>query len=155
MNEEAQVVEELAPPVPEVESDEGESFVLSPEIGELFAALSLAQGVMHAASKSASNDYYKSKYADLESVMAVIREPFSSHGLSVTQVLRPTSKGTMLITVLGHKSGQWVRSECPIRPEKNTIHAIGSAITYMRRYCLSAIAGVSTADDDGNAASGI
>jgi hypothetical protein len=60
----------------------------------------------------------------------------------------------MLITTLAHLSGQWIRSYLPIINEKNNIQGLGSAITYNRRYALSAIVGIiSDEDDDGNSAS--
>lgn len=122
----------------------------SDEVHELFTALSKAQGELQAATKDKTNPFYSSKYADLEAVMAVSRGPLSKHGLCVTQVIRPTERGSVLVTILGHSSGQWIRSETPIKPEKNGIHAIASAITYMRRYAYMSIVGISTEDDDGN-----
>lgn len=118
----------------------------------LFSALSLAQGELGSALKSSTNPHYKSSYADLDSVWAAIRSPLSKNGLCVVQSMQPSPGGTRLVSILGHTSGQWIRSEVPVKPEQNKIHAIGSAITYMRRYALMALVGVSPADDDGNEA---
>ena len=129
----------------------------SEQIGELAAALAAAQGEMTAASKDATNPHFKSRYATLASVWDAIRGPLSQHGLSVSQVLESPENGVGVAvrTMLLHSSGQWIASRyvMPIG-DKLTPQAIGSAITYARRYALSAIVGIAPDDDDdGNAAS--
>lgn len=129
----------------------------SADIGELAKALAAAQGEMTAASKDASNPHFKSRYATLASVWDAIRGPLSRNGLSVSQVLETPDAGPGVIvrTMLLHSSGQWIASRyvMPI-PDKLTPQAVGSAITYARRYALSAIVGIAPDDDDdGNAAS--
>ena len=130
----------------------------SAEIGELAKALAAAQGEMTAASKDANNPYFDSRYATLASVWDAIRGPLSRNGLSVSQVLETPDAGPGVIvrTMLLHSSGQWICSRyvMPI-PDKLTPQAVGSAITYARRYALSAIVGIAPDDDDdGNGASG-
>ena len=135
------------------ETPEPEIAWMSDECHELFTALALAQGEIRGALRRETNDYYKSKYADLDSVWESIREPLSKNGLCVIQTMQPHNRKLALVTMLGHKSGQWMRSMMPVNPDKGgSIHAVGSAITYLRRYALMAIVGVSPADDDGNAA---
>ncbi len=129
----------------------------SSEIGELAKALAAAQGEMTAAAKDASNPHFKSRYATLASVWDAIRGPLSRNGLSVSQVLETPDAGPGVIvrTILLHTSGQWICSRyvMPI-PDKLTPQAVGSAITYARRYALSAIVGIAPNDDDaGHAAS--
>lgn len=129
----------------------------SAEIGELAKALAAAQGEMTAAAKDATNPHFKSRYATLASVWDAIRGPLSRNGLSVSQVLETPDAGPGVIvrTMLLHSSGQWICSRyvMPI-PDKLTPQAVGSAITYARRYALSAIVGIAPDDDDdGNAAS--
>lgn len=129
----------------------------SEQIGELAAALAAAQGEMTAASKDATNPHFKSRYATLASVWDAIRGPLSQHGLSVSQVLESAENGVGVAvrTLLLHTSGQWIASRyvMPIT-DKLTPQAMGSAITYARRYALSAIVGIAPDDDDdGNAAS--
>ena len=58
-----------------------------------------------------------------------------------------------LITQISHASGQWIRSQFTMLPTKFDPQAYGSALTYCRRYALSAMCGVAAVDDDGNAAS--
>ena len=99
------------------------------------------------------NPFFKSKYADLSSVWAVIREPLTKNGLCVAQTSRKDSDGTLLIvTTLMHESGQWIQGELPMVTEKNDPQAYGKCITYGRRYALSAIIGVCPEDDDGEGA---
>ena len=130
----------------------------SSDIGELAKALAAAQGEMTAASKDATNPHFKSRYATLASVWDAIRGPLSRNGLSVSQVLETPDASPGLVamrTILLHTSGQWIASRymMPIA-DKLTPQAVGSAITYARRYALSAIVGIAPDDDDdGNSAS--
>lgn len=125
----------------------------SVQINELASALSKAQGEITPAIKDSSNPFFKSKYADLASVWQACKDPLSKHGLAVIQAMDYKDGQLMLITTLAHSSGQWVRSFMPVVTEKNNAQGLGSAITYMRRYSLSAIVGITCdEDDDGNAA---
>lgn len=126
----------------------------SPTLGALAAALAKAQGQMENAIKDKSNPFFKSSYADLASVWEACRMPLTSNGLSITQALGiKEGGGAVLITKLLHTSGEWISSTCPINPVKNDPQSMGSAITYMRRFSLSALVGIAAVDDDGNAAS--
>lgn len=128
----------------------------SDNIGELATALSKAQSQMVGAKKDSSNPYFKSTYADLSSVWDACRQPLTDNGLSVTQtsdILTEFPDYVVIFTQLNHSSGQWIRSKLAMKPVKNDPQAIGSCITYARRYSLSAIVGISPEDDDGNAAS--
>lgn len=127
---------------------------MSTTIGNLATALSLAQGEMGAAHKDANNPFFRSKYADLTSVMDAVKGPFCKNGLSFTQLPGYAGDKLVLTTVLLHKSGEWISSDTPILAAKADAQAMGSAITYARRYALQSIAGVTADDDDGNAASG-
>lgn len=120
----------------------------SEQINELAKALSAAQGAMEGAKKDTVNPFFKSRYADLGSVWEAIRGPLSKNGLSVVQ----TVDDTKLITTLMHSSGQWIDSSYPISAKDATPQAIGSAMTYARRYALAAIVGVYQTDDDAEAA---
>lgn len=126
----------------------------SPSIGKLAEALSKAQGEMHAASKSADNPFFKSKYADLAEVWGVLREPLSKHNLAVIQTTNGDGTKVVVITRLVHSSGEWVKGSLTLKPMKMDPQGIGSAITYARRYALAAICGVVQEDDDANSASG-
>lgn len=124
------------------------------QLNELAAALAKAQGAMQNAKKDAKNPFFKSKYADLASVWDAVRGPLSSNDLSVIQSIDCDEHGMVLITKLLHSSGQWVDSKVRVKAVKEDPQGLGSAITYMRRYALQAIAGVSPDEDDGEAAMG-
>lgn len=127
----------------------------SETIGKLAEALSKAQGVIENAKKESENPFFKSHYADLSSVWEVARKPLSDNGLAVSQ-LPETCEGNKikLRTILMHSSGEWVCSEFDMPYIKADPQAVGSALTYARRYALAAIVGiVADEDDDGNAAS--
>lgn len=131
----------------------------SDAINELAKALSAAQGEITGALKDSANPFFKSKYADLASCWDACRSALSKNGLAVTQFPTTlTSAGggerTYLMTTLMHSSGQWMRSELIVSPKDDTPQAMGSALTYARRYALTAIVGVAQVDDDGNAGSG-
>lgn len=127
----------------------------SETINELASALAKAQGEMKPALMNRINPFFKNKYADLQSVWDAIRSCFSKNGLSITQTVHTDEKGSYLLTGLLHSSGQWILSSIKLNPVKQDPQGLGSAISYARRYALSAIAGVcSDEDDDANAASG-
>ena len=126
--------------------------IKSESIKELLTALAKAQGKISAAKKDSTNPHFKSKYSDLASCWDAIREPLSSNGLSLSQWVSTSEKGINLITMLGHSSGEWISSEAnfPVKDPGNP-QAVGSSISYARRYCLSAAISLVSDDDDGNA----
>jgi hypothetical protein len=126
-------------------------FETSESIDEIATALSLAQKEMGAALKDAKAHH--GNYADLASVVAAIKEPLALMGLSYTQfpIVNDDSAGVM--TVLMHRSGQWMRSYYTLPLVRRDVHSVGSAITYARRYALQAVAGIPADDDDGDRAS--
>jgi hypothetical protein len=126
----------------------------SQEIGKLAAALAKAQGRITGALKDASNPFFKSKYADLANTWDACRAALSENELAVIQVPESDDSGVYVITTLAHSSGEWVRSRLRLHPKDDSPQAMGSAITYGRRYALAAAVGVAQIDDDGNAASG-
>lgn len=127
----------------------------SNEIKEIALALSKVQSKLQPAKKDANNPFFKSTYADLNSVWDSCRELLSEFGLSVTQVNAPTENGVTVETVLMHTSGQWISGTMFLPVIEPNPQKFGSAMTYARRYGLAAIIGiVADEDDDGNTASG-
>lgn len=126
----------------------------SESINELAAALAKAQGEIKVAVKDSANPFFKSKYADLASVVEAIRTAFSKNGLSYVQTVEPCEKEEVRVeTLILHSSGQWLSGGILALPvTKADAQGYGSALTYARRYGLSAAAGVAPEDDDGNAA---
>jgi hypothetical protein len=127
----------------------------SESIAALAAALAKAQGAMKGAVKDSANPFFKSKYADLASVVEAIRAAFSANGLSYIQTVEPSDKDEVRVeTTLMHSSGEWISCGVLSLPvSKADAQGYGSALTYARRYSLSAAVGVAPEDDDGNAAS--
>lgn len=125
----------------------------SESIVEIAKALHAAQGEMSGAKKGAANPFFKSKYADMNSVVDAVREPFCNHGLSYSQFPVYEEGLAGVVTLLMHSSGEWLESKLLLPVTKKDPQATGSAITYARRYALQSIAGIPSEDDDGNAAS--
>ena len=134
----------------------------SESIANLAKALSIVQGKLTHAKKDSANPFFRSKYADLESVWDACRGLLSENGLAIMQFPGEFVDGTMsLNTVLTHSSGEFMSYlmsvPCGIMGRDGALkldaQAAGSALTYMRRYALAAVVGVVQADDDGNAAS--
>ena len=132
----------------------------SESIVKLATALNLFQKEIEGAKKAAENPFYNSKYADLAEIWRTIREPLTKHGLSVTQLcsdaepVRIDDKNVVLQiaveTVLLHSSGDFISGVVTLPLTKRDPQAAGSAITYARRYGLSAILGIHQEDDDAN-----
>jgi hypothetical protein len=128
----------------------------SESIANLAKSLSIVQGKLTYAKKDSKNPFFKSNYADLESVWDACRDLLASNGLSVAQfpgTYSDLDKSMSLTTMLMHESGEWISQEMSVPVSKVDAQGAGSAITYMRRYALAAVIGVVQADDDGNAAS--
>lgn len=125
----------------------------SETIGALAKALSLAQGEMENASKTATNPHFKSKYADLAEIINTVRPVLAKHGLSVTQF--PSYDGALahVETIIAHDSGEWMSGTTSSPVQKADPQGIGSATTYLRRYSLAAVCNLAQEDDDANAAS--
>lgn len=124
----------------------------SPQLDQLFVALSKAQEEMDAAYKTKNNPFFKSRYADLGEIVGAARPALCKNGLSVMQQIVSWDGVHYLTTTVGHASGQWMRSCMAVNPLKDDIQSLGSAITYLRRYCYASLMGVIVEDDDGEAA---
>lgn len=121
----------------------------------LAAALAKAQAVIEGAIKDSKNPHFGNAYADLASVWAAVRKPLTDNGLAIVQMPGKFDGKTITVTtMLVHSSGEWVACDLLMPTDKPSAQAVGSAITYARRYALAAFCGVCPEDDDGNAASG-
>ena len=127
----------------------------SESIAALAGALAKAQLQIEPASKNATNPHFRSHYADLASIWDACRGPLNTNGLSIVQFPCDGDVGrTGLCTMLLHSSGEWISEVVTTRSQKDDPQGLGSALTYLRRYALAAVVGVTaTEDDDGNAAS--
>lgn len=127
----------------------------SDSIAALAAALAKAQGAIKGAAKDSVNPGFRSKYADLASVWDACRKQLSDNGLAVIQTTDEAEDAVVVVTTLAHSSGEWISGRLKLRPVKADPQGMGSAITYARRYALSAIVGIAPDDDDGQAAQGL
>lgn len=126
----------------------------STELDKIAVAMVAAQQAIVPATKDKANPFFKSKYADLEAVWAACRDALHANGIAVIQGAMTLDGKPHMETKLIHVSGQWMTSFWELTPTKADPQAMGSAITYQRRYSLAAMVGVVTEDDDGNAAAG-
>jgi ERF superfamily len=123
----------------------------------LSEALAKAQSKFGAAIKGSTNPAFRSKYADLTSIIDATLEHLNAEGIAVMQ--HPSLDGQMVTvtTRLQHKSGQWMESDIGIpgvQRERFDAQSVGSAITYGCRYALQSICLVPREDDDGQGAVG-
>lgn len=125
----------------------------SEKLDLLIPALIKAQGELEHAKKDSQNPHFKSKYADLATVLDTCKEVLKTNDLAITHQRESTESGEYLITTVWHKSAQYISSRSKLMPTKQDPQGFGSAITYARRYDLSALIGLASDDDDGNAAS--
>jgi hypothetical protein len=124
----------------------------SEQVTEIAAALAKAQGAIANATLNRINPHFKSRYADLAAVRDAVRGPLSDNGLALTQTTEIRDGALILVTTLHHSSGQWIASEYPL-PAAGRPQEMGSALTYARRYTMSAMLGIAAdEDDDANAA---
>ena len=116
-------------------------------------ALAAAQTKMGKALKSANNPHFKSKYADLSSVVDACMPALNECGIAVIQPTTDDDNGRYVETILIHgESGETLKCRVPLIVAKNDMQGYGSAVTYARRYGLMSMAGIAPEDDDGNAA---
>ena len=102
--------------------------------------------------RDASNPYFKSKYAPLETILPTIKEPLQKCELVFTQI--PSGLNRLKTLVIHVPTGEFIQGEYEVTPAKNDPQGQGSALTYMRRYALVAMLGLNTEeDDDGTSAS--
>ena len=125
---------------------------MQPTAPTIAGALAKAQAEMGKALKQNTNPAFRSKYADLGSVMDACLPALNKHGIAVIQPTVDDESGRYVETVLLHESGETLRCRVPLIVQKNDMQGYGSAVTYARRYGLMCMAGIAPEDDDGNAA---
>jgi hypothetical protein len=151
------MIEETLDSVEESTQDNNVTEWQSETIDKLAVALSKAQGSLTGVKADAINPFFNSKYADLNSILTVVRPVLAENGLALVQGNKYdiNSSGFYVTTKLIHSSGQWIYSEIRIPVGKKDAHGVGAACTYGRRFSLSAMLGISVdVDDDGNTAVG-
>lgn len=123
------------------------------ELNKIAPALVAFQADLTPVSKSATNPFFKSKYAPLPEVMEAIQPLLAKHKLAIIQLVTNIDGVSALNTIVLHESGQKLEAIQPLLLTKQDPQAQGSAITYARRYgVMSALGIVADEDDDGNKA---
>jgi hypothetical protein len=124
--------------------------LMSEKIESLALALSKAQSSIENVAKD--KQAYGYKYADLASCLDAVKKPLGDNGLSISQLVSQEGEKHVLITMLLHESGQWLKSmfsiENVVMKQCNSLQQLGAGITYARRYALSAMIGLTQEDDD-------
>lgn len=128
----------------------------SESIKNLTKALLQAQSQMGAAVKGSKNPFFKSSYADLPTVMEVVKGPLNDNGILVLQPGSHRDGKNFITTTLIHgESGEWISSETEVVSSKqNDAQNFGASQTYARRFGLQSLLFIPAEDDDGNTASG-
>lgn len=121
----------------------------SQSIAEISKALVKAQKAIKPALKDSKNPFFKSSYADLTSVIEACKEALNTNGIIFLQPVSEMNVETWLI----HESGEYLMTSMPITvARQNDPQAMGSAITYARRYALQSFLGMGAEDDDAESA---
>ena len=127
----------------------------SETIGELSTALSKAESEFPQIKRSqkvnfatAGGTRIKYSYAPLSEIFDAIRKPLAENGLAISQPMTIIDGKLIVETVLSHSSGEWISGQILIESQKLDPQSIGSALTYARRYSLSALLGIASEEDD-------
>ena len=129
----------------------------SESIVELSKAMAKFQEEVKQPLKDKNNPFFKSKYVPLENVVEAITDVAPKNGLSFVQWALNDENGRVgVATMLMHESGEWIKFDpVHMKADKETAQGAGALISYLKRYSLSAVFGItSDQDDDGNSASG-
>jgi hypothetical protein len=132
----------------------------SDSLASLAPALVKASAELKAVGKDRTNPHFKSTYASLDAIMEAVRPVLAKHGLTLVQgASMPHSDesgrlvGFTVETLLLHASGEFVSSAVVMPLGKADPQGAGAAMSYGRRYGVSAILSLATEDDDdGNSA---
>lgn len=125
----------------------------SENISKIAPALLAAQKSITFAAKDSTNPHFKSKYADLPTVIDAVKIALNNEGIAFIQSGSPSEQGHLAMTTrLLHESGEWIEDTATLPLPKADPQGYGSASTYARRYGLAAICGLYQDDDDGHAA---
>lgn len=157
----ADVRKQASPAFKDSVAQETPTFAIIGEPGPLFAALAAAQGAFSPINKNRTvtvrprdKAAYTFDYATLDQVLAATVPALSANGLALIQPFYHGPNGLELRTILAHSSGARLEAVTEL-PKVDSIQGAGSALTYLKRYQVQAVLGVSSEeDDDGNAADG-
>lgn len=115
---------------------------------QIVPALIEARKEITGVTKDEENPFFKSKYANLTSIIQCVNKDLLKNDLIITQPTQVVDGKLYLVTQLTHSSGQWVRGYLPVLNKKGDDQGQGSGITYARRYGLQALLNIPAFDDD-------
>ena len=128
----------------------------SESISKIATSLVEAHKAFKPVAQSGVNPHLRSKYSTIADYLSAVQGALLNNGIVISQSVSKTEVGIAVTTILIHTSGEYLESEpCVLPVEKPNAQAVGSAISYARRYSLAAFLGIAagTEDDDGAAAS--
>lgn len=116
---------------------------------KIYGKLLEAKKEIGKATKSSTNPHFKSKYVDINALIETVETVLLSKGLVL---LQPIENGKVYTRIVDAESEQMIESFIDL-PTSGTPQAMGSAITYFRRYTLQSLLSMQAQDDDGQLAS--
>lgn len=118
------------------------------------AAFSALQSELPAAVRHGTGHNSK-KYARYEDIIETLRPFFSKHGFSISHRVSTTATAITVTGVMGHAAGHSEETSIVLPPDasgnKTAVHAMGSAISYGKRYVTLTLTGIATEDEDDDA----
>lgn len=125
----------------------------SEEMDKIAPALAQLQSKLGNVAHDAENPHFRHGYTSLPAFLEAVRGPLGEYGFSLSQHPGIDDLGHVIVeTFLLHESGQWLRSVAASPAVKAEPQAIGSAITYLRRYALASVLNIAQDDDDAESA---
>lgn len=122
-------------------------FRTSEQTDKIDAALAKAQAKIRSAEKDAANPHFKTKFASLNSIVAACKDALSEAGVARVQI--PFSEGDLVgVTTRLSCGGQFYEGDLLSKPAQAGPQALGSVVSYLKRYGLAAMCGVAVGDDD-------
>ena len=113
---------------------------------ELLNKLSKAKAEITPIVKNETNPFFKSKYCDINALLAEIEPILHAHNLLL---LQPIENNTVATKIYDIESGQVIESSMTL-PDLQDPQKMGSAVTYYRRYTCVSLLGLQAIDNDGN-----
>lgn len=119
----------------------------------MYEKLLNVQRELGAIQKDSTNPYFKSKYFDINALLAHVKPVLNKHGLVIVQALTNVGGKSALDTkIIDAESKNVIESEPVILPECTDAQKFGSAVTYFRRYAIQTLLALEAEDDDANIA---
>ena len=119
----------------------------SKDTAKLAEAFAKAQGEYKRITYNRENPYFKSEYADLDTIVGSAEKALTKYGLAFYQETWLDDGATILVSILKHASGQWISSRTRIVPPKNDPQSYGSTLSYQKRYQAQLLLRVTIAHD--------